>query len=44
MNKVNERFFYSKDEDEQIVKFVKEDFLRRQRERKKIERTKEKNH
>jgi len=38
MSKIKEKFFYSKEEDEVIVKFIKEDFLKRQDARKSIER------
>lgn len=39
MSKKTDKYFYSKEEDEVLVKFVREDFLRRQKERKSIEKT-----
>lgn len=38
MSKNNEKYYYSKEEDDLIVKIVRDDFLRRQKERRNIER------
>ena len=38
MSRIKEKFYYSKEEDEVIVKAVKEDFLKRRKERKSVER------